>query len=407
MDNGPVELPRPAMLQGALRKVTEQLACELSRPSAAAPDWTDFEWRLARAAASIHGVSALLATRLNWRGAPGWRQFIEEQRAHVLARQLQIEDFMRRLDTRSRDAGIALVGLKGVALHAQGFYRAGERPMADIDLLARPQDMEAAGRVLESLGMRESFANWKHKVFSPEHPDTHAEIGEHRDNYLKVDLHERIAEVLPLRLTEVTRAVFPGHAHPGLNGYPTIAALLIHLLIHAAGAMASRSLRLLHLHDIALVSARMSPADWRELGELAGGPWWALPPLRIVARYYGTEIPADVLQEMSARCQWSLRRWARRQTLSDVSMSYLWIEAFPGIEWSRTFGEMMQYVRTRIRPSRELLHLREIAADTQAAMKTSEWGRMSQRRRMLRWLTSRPTRPDAVYAVQYALRQAP
>jgi hypothetical protein len=90
-------------------------------------------------------------------------------------------------------------------------------------------------------------------------------LGEHADNYLKVELHARIAEKLPLRITDVTDSVYPRTPHPGLNAYPSNAALMIHLLIHAAGAMASRSLRLLHLHDIALVSSRMAGSDWDEL----------------------------------------------------------------------------------------------------------------------------------------------
>src|SRR6185437_15912947 len=155
-------------------------------------------------------------------------------------------------------------------------------PMADVDLLVRPADAQRARQTLESLGFSQSFANWKHGVFVPEVRAVHASIGEHEQNYLKIELHTRIAEILPLRITDVTDSVYPRTPHAGLNVYPSTAALMTHLLIHAAGAMAYRALRLLHLHDIALVAARMTGSDWDELAKRDGTahkPWWALPPL--------------------------------------------------------------------------------------------------------------------------------
>ena len=62
MRASPNGVPRPAVLQAALRKTTETLACELAHPSTAAPDWSEFEWRVAKAVAAMHGVSPLLST---------------------------------------------------------------------------------------------------------------------------------------------------------------------------------------------------------------------------------------------------------------------------------------------------------------------------------------------------------
>jgi AcrR family transcriptional regulator len=313
---------------------------------------------------------------------------------------------LSRLDARSREEDITLVGLKGAALHGLGLYRAGERPMADIDLLVHPKQAQGAREVLESLGFSEAFANWKHKVFMPEVRDTHATIGEHAQNYLKIELHERIAEILPLRARDVTESVYPRSPHPGLNAYPSKAALLIHLLIHAASAMAYRALRLLHLHDIALVSARMSNADWDELlalGRNTDGPWWALPPLQLTARYYDAAVPTPVLDALAEHCQWHLRRLARHQSLSDASLSYLWIEAFPGIGWSRSLSEVMEYVASRLRPAKETLRLRKVFTQTEVALSHSEWSHLSQGQRMLRWMMSRQARADTMHAVRMAL----
>jgi len=338
MSHDAIDLPRPKVLQEALHRITERLAGELARPTQTAPDWSDIEWQLAQAVAAMHGVSALLAVTLKWDGPPDWRRFLETQRSHVAARHRRIEDLLSQLDERAREQAVPFVGLKGVALHALCLYQPGERPMADVDLLVSPVSSDRAVQILESLGFSESFACLRHKVFVPSVQTVHASLGEHAQNYMKIELHERVAEVLPFRTTDVTASVYPPHAHPGLNPYPSNAALMIHLLIHAANSMAYRALRLLHLHDIALLSTRMSSADWAELlrhGQSSGGPWWALPPLQLTTRYYGSVVPKAVLGALHDHCHWSLRRIVRDQSLSDVSLSYLWIEAFPGIGWSR------------------------------------------------------------------------
>ena len=81
---------------------------------------------------------------------------------------------MRLIDSRARDAGLAAVALKGAALQAMGLYAAGERPMADIDLLVQSADLAAAARVLTALGYHEVGMTWKHRSFDPEHGSAHA-----------------------------------------------------------------------------------------------------------------------------------------------------------------------------------------------------------------------------------------
>jgi hypothetical protein len=87
-------------------------------------------------------------------------------------------------------------------------------------------------------------------------------------------------------------------------------------------------------------------------------------------------------------------------------MSYPWIEAFPGIGWSRSVAEMLECVARRIRPGKEMLRLRKIMAANQVAVASSDWGRLSQGQRMLRWVLSRQTRADTLHAVRTALSQA-
>jgi hypothetical protein len=401
-------LPTPTAFQGTLRKITEALARELACPTQRAPDWSDFEWKIARAVAAMHGVSPLLSKTLLWQGPAGWMTFLEEQRIHTATRHRRIADLLQRIDERGRAAGIAAVALKGAALHAMGLYAVGERPMADVDLLVRPADAERLARLLESLGFHEAWASWKERVFTPLVERAVGGLGEHSNNDIKIELHERICERLPWRLTDVTDCVFPTQARPGVNAYPSTASLMIHLLLHAAGAMAFQALRLLHLHDLARLSSRMSEADWDQVlaQRRRGGLWWAFPPLHLAARYFSSCIPSSVLAALADDCPLVLNRVSRRKTLYDVSYSYPYVDAFPGVEWSQSIREVLEYAVNRVRPSAEHIALREHSAKSDAWASQNQWARLSQGRRIVRWVTSRPPRAVTMHAVNAALECA-
>jgi hypothetical protein len=401
-------IPRSRALEATLRKITEGLARELACPADHSPDWSDFEWIVARAVAAMHGVSPLLAGVLRWRGPAGWSAFLLEQRAHTAKRHARIDALLRRVDAAIREAGVAAIALKGAALHAIGLYAAGDRPMADIDLLVRPADAKRTARMLEVLGFYESSATWKERVFIPIEGHTPPGFGEHSTNDLKIELHERICERLPWHITDVSEIVFPLTPHPGLNSYPSNASLMTHLLLHAAGSMAFQSLRLLHLHDLAQLSSRMTKEDWNTVVKWSrdrGGLWWAYPPLQLTSRYFLDKVPARVLEALADDCPFLLERASRQRTLYDVSFSYLWVDAFPGIEWSQSFREILAYAASRVWPDSTHIALREHNAK-EAWVGQSQWPRLSQGRRILRWMISRPTRPLTMNAVRSALAQS-
>lgn len=399
---------KPRALQATLIKITETLASELACPTQTSPDWSDFEWLIARAVAAMHGVSPLLSRALHWQGPAGWVGFLEEQRAHTSSRHARIDELLLGIDRLTRRQGVAAMALKGAALHSIGLYAGGERPMADVDLLVRPQDAERTARLIESLGFHESQANWRERVFTPVEDRAAASLGEHASNNIKIELHERICERLPSQIADVSELIFPSQPQPGLNAYPSRAALMIHLLLHAAGATVIQSLRLIQLHDVALLAARMQAADWNEVLECRSNQrlWWALPPLRLTARYFPSTVPVRILRALKPDCPWHLERVYRRRKLSDVSYSHLWVDAFPGIEWSRSVPEMLRYTLGRVRPSTKLIALRNVDAKTQSWASSDEWSRLPQTRRILRWVTSRPTRPATMHVVRAVLAHA-
>jgi hypothetical protein len=200
--------------------------------------------------------------------------------------------------------------------------------------------------------------------------------------------------------------MFPQAPHPGLNDYPSTAALFMHLLLHAAGNMMMRTLRLIQLHDLALLATRMNEDDWAQLLAHRGNAialWWAVPPLELVTRYYPLAVPANVLAAFRPDCPRRLRGATRRQTISDVSLTTLRIEAFPGMAWSGSMSEKLSYMVGRVLPSRELRQNRDVVRANEAWAADDSWSEMSQGKRMLTWVFGHPPRPPAMYVVRRAL----
>jgi len=401
-------LPPLASVQSALHRVTESLATGLGEPRAEPPGWSELEWRLAPAVAAMHGISPLLAGALRWQGPPHWAHFLAEQRRHTLLRQQRIEELLATIDEHSRSAGIAVVVLKGAALQMAGVYAAGERPMADLDLLVAPADAQTAVAVLLALSYRDAGTTWKHQGFDPPDAGQRASLGEHAENPIKIDLHHRICERLPLIPTDLTDIVFPPHAQPGINAYPRAAALMAHVLAHAAGSMTHRGLRLIQLCDITRLARGMTDEDWEDILRLHGPSrrlWWAAPPLALAARYFPDAVRDGILPQLERGCPWVLQYITRRRSLADFSYSHLYIDPIPGVIWARSLTQALRYVSSRIFPGKEQCAQIRIVSQTAPWSAEPRWHRQSQARRILQWLTSRPTRIETLQPIRAALSE--
>lgn len=400
------DLPPLPTMQSSLHRITESLAAELALSGRTPPDWSELEWRLAPAVAAMHGVSSLLATSLLWRGPAAWNNFLAAQRRHTQLRQRRCEQLLTRIDEQARNAGIAMVTLKGAALHAAGVYAAGERPMADLDLLVRPADVEPAFAALLSLSYRSAGSTWRHHNFDPADAPPPAPLGEHADNPIKIELHSRIAERLPLPATDVTDLVYPSRAEPGLNTYPSPASAILHVLAHCAGSMVHRGLRLIQLCDIARLASRMTGADWDAflLFDMPGHRlWWAYAPLTMTRRYFPDSIPIEIVAPLRRGCPWLLRRIASRRTLSEFSYSHLFIDPLPGVVWTRSPAQLVRYLAARVHPSKEQFVQFELLSRTRPWSSAPSWYAQSHPRRILQWLSSRPTRIETMQTVRAAL----
>jgi hypothetical protein len=328
-----------------------------------------------------------------------WDQSIERHR-HIAA-------LLDAIDSQARREGLALLALKGAALYASGVYAGGERPMGDIDLLIRSSDAKGIARLLGNCGYDVAFSTSRHQVFKPRDGKvpTADRLGEHADSPIKIEVHTAIAEHLPVKLVNITKFLLPPVPRPGLNVYPSTVSLMLHLLLHAAGNIRARALRLIQLHDIALLAARFLPSDWEELLAEGQGLWWAFAPLMLTVRYYQTIVPPSVFARLSAECPWLLCKLAGRHQLTDVSWSNIRIAAFPGVEWSRTPLEAFNFVSSRIWPSREARVELDLGAVEIPGSSTVPWYGISHGARILRWLFSSPPRVQTLMSVRAALAQ--
>jgi len=397
--------PPLRVVAAALRKTTEHLAAEIRTPGVHAPPWSELEWTIARAAAAMQGISALLAGRLRWRGPGRWSDFLQEQRDQTLARERLADQILARIDASTRARGIGVVVLKGAALRRRSLYADGERPMGDIDLLTHPRDGHAVACALATLEYRESADCERHKVYITGALGTPAGIGESIDNSFPIEVHPAIFEPLPVTQVDITARILPAVLARGLNDYPSPAALMSHLLLHAAGNMRANALRFIQLQDLALLGRSLGAADWHEL--CGPAPWWALPPLLLAERYLGDFVPRDRRRALESACPWWLRSVVHRRTLTDLSWSNLRIAALPGVEWSRTPLEALRYARSRIRPSHAALDKLRDALVLQPHLERIPWYGLPHSARILRWLFTRPPRVQSWYSVLGALDAGP
>jgi hypothetical protein len=404
-------MPSLRHVQSALRTATETFAAELASPSGAAPQWDSFQWTMAKAVAVLHGVTPLLATTLRWRGPDDWQQFVSDQHRHTTARQQRILALLKRIDQNSREARVAFIALKGSALHAQGLYMCGQRPMADIDLLVPERDAPSMSEQLRSLGYRATFTTWKHIILEPREPSDIASagaelpFGENEHAPIKIELHTHLSERLAVAAPDISQQVLSRTLEPGLNRYPSQIALMTHLLLHAAGNVVARNLRLIHLHDIALLGYRLGMDDWEQLLQLrvSGRPlWWALPTLCLVERYYRGCVPKRVIAQLGETCPRVLNRVSRRQRLSDVSYSRVANETFPGLTWASSLSEKFRCIRARINPDEEQRSMFEMIR-AEPWVVSSGWSQLSRVQRVMRRVLTRPARLPTMYIVRAAI----
>ena len=283
--------------------------------------WDDTAWDDARWAIQVHGIGPLLHHALAGRPDaaalhPRLRGYLADQHRLSGERVALLLGELAELLRACCAAGIPVLPLKGALLATHYYPAPGLRPMNDLDLLARPEDEPRLLGVLEQLGYQLIARSWKHVMLA--RPDGRGPVvswqGEHPANPRSLDLHLRLGEQFWGLHYDLTASTWE-HAHPGvlLEAEALLmspVALLHHLAVHASSDTIARRLRLLHLHDIALVARTIDEAGWRQILAWArrqGEGRLLYPALAFTSRYYPV-IPEAVLHELRTRLPPALLR---------------------------------------------------------------------------------------------------
>jgi hypothetical protein len=223
-----------------LHRVCDVLAGWLRNPEVGDPGFSEDEWKVLPAAARVHGVGPRLASILagaSWvpPEVAGW---IEDEAALNLQRTgLMCREGVEILDSAAT-AGIEVLPLKGLAL-AAWLPRLDHRPMADLDLLVRPDHAHSLRELLVELGYPTRVSKAKHdeylrvsgrRVVSLEH--------EHPDNPRPVDVHLRCGESFARYRVDLTEETWSSAVEATIGAAPVkapaVEAIWIHLVVHAA-----------------------------------------------------------------------------------------------------------------------------------------------------------------------------
>ena len=120
----------------------------------------------------------------------------QARRAYLgsVSRNERLQARARQVLDAAEEAGLTLLPYKG-ALLAERYGDVGMRPMVDLDLLARPDEIARASELLQGLGFRRTFA--EQRRFRPEHAHD-VSFTDERGPDLVLELHYRLFHELAL-----------------------------------------------------------------------------------------------------------------------------------------------------------------------------------------------------------------
>jgi len=291
---------------------------------------------------------ALAGSRSATRASPGRRlrticpppTVIEPRRAGVALHNVCAMHVLERVAASFNQANLPLLLLKGAALNLTLYERPDERPMTDIDVLVRREQVDQACVLLEQSGCRRGAALVRADFFPRYHYETEYFAGQIYP--IKIDLHVR-----PFRPLRYGRLLPPDafwtDARPVRLGaarvlVPCPEDMLIHLAVHVAVHGSSRDAWLTDIER--WVEVYGEQMDWNRLLKKVEAWHLALPvreALTYVAWERGVAVPAAVverLQHMPANWRDRLTLWqAPRDLNHPVAHVLVDLVGAPGYAW--------------------------------------------------------------------------
>jgi hypothetical protein len=195
------------------------------------------------------------------------------------------------------DAQVPVIALKGAALAPTIYSDTALRPMNDLDLLVKPEDLRKAKRALRPLGFQQQFIN-RHVLLTGG-LDTRVNLELHWQMYAAKSAHP-----IPEQwFWECARPIAPRQFSTQFNCLtlpPT--ANLLYLAGHLIFGHRSHRLRLIWCFDIhLLITQQEERVDWDELLARARSFGWSgalFQTLLIVRERFDTPLPPGLLTVM-------------------------------------------------------------------------------------------------------------
>ena len=322
---------RPALPQEKLLAVTNTLAHWLPNPAAgtAVAGWTIAEWEAAEwvaywqnaipwLVASIETAQVVVPEPVN-----GRLQTISD--ASRQRTQCMLDAAVEILDA-FQQAGIAAIMLKGAVLAPLYYPDPFIRPLADLDLLIKPEDIGASRDIMRNqLGYYYYSRSAEDEVYLR---------GERKQNIWAPD------NVHPVEIHFTLREEYAGIGYQladimwresGERPYwqnssariPNTAALLLHVCAHTTSDWIIQRGRLMHLDDIRKLCEAMQPADWQTFNNLVqpSTARFLYPALAFAQKYTDLPIPETMINVLQQACPPALLQWLAQTELGDTSES--------------------------------------------------------------------------------------
>lgn len=340
----------------ALPQLCATLAAWLNPAEPQNPHWSAADWQTFQFASRVHGVAPLLQAKL---AAAPWleesmRDWLDEQaqlnHLRLTRMQAELQEILALFHRRQ----IPLLPLKGSVLAPVYYPHPGLRPMADLDVLVRPDDFAASASLLAELGYQQETVHWKHTEFcKPDNQRVVSTAGEHPDNPRKLELHRHCRETFGGPTVELTELMWANAAPGRLLGQPALLprpeALWLHLLVHATYHIWQGKGRLIHLYDLALLTPHLQklPDHVISSDTLRGSekspettlarqsmrdccaslrPWldkvearFTYPALVLLQKYFPAAVADSLLTAQRTRVSASFHEWANSLDLVNTS----------------------------------------------------------------------------------------
>ncbi len=279
------------------------------------------------------GLAPLLHFRLEQAGhalpdarAQAKLSFIRQaEAARYAARQAQLAEVLARLPSPP-------IVLKGAYLAERVYPQPGLRPMNDIDLLFRPEDLPAVADVLHSLGYGSKEKSAEEGPGITKHTRTfqRASAAATPNPYLSADgsrmiePHRSLEEAWFGLRCDLTPGMWARSLTTTLAGQParilSPADALLHLCVHLTYHLIQRSPSFVQLADLSVFAGQVE-VDWDDFlarARALRASGYAYAAARLAVETLAAPIPPEVLRALAAHSPAAVRAVARTLSLDDV-----------------------------------------------------------------------------------------